>query len=141
MTYRAILALVVAFAGWTPSDAFADEIDGTWIPSSATLSGKEFPEEIRKSIRLVVKDGKYNATVGKNEDRGSVRIDPTAKPKTLDITSADGPTKGMTILCIYERVGDRLTVCYDLSGKNRPTEFVSTPGTPRFLVTYIRQKD
>jgi hypothetical protein len=31
-------------------------------------------------------------------------------------------------------------VCYDLSGKGRPTEFKSTAGSKQFLVTYQGEK-
>jgi hypothetical protein len=31
-------------------------------------------------------------------------------------------------------------VCYDLAGKNRPTEFQTKAGTQLFLATYKRQK-
>ena len=58
----------------------------------------------------------------------------------MDITGTDGPNKGETILAIYERDGDALRVCYDLSGKSRPTEFKTKAGTQLFLVTYKREK-
>jgi uncharacterized protein (TIGR03067 family) len=58
----------------------------------------------------------------------------------MDITGTDGPNKGKTILAIYERDGDTLRVCYDLSGKSRPTEFKTETGTQLFLVTYKREK-
>jgi uncharacterized protein (TIGR03067 family) len=51
-----------------------------------------------------------------------------------------GPNEGKTFLAIYELKGDELRVCYDLGGKDRPTEFVSKPETPLFLVTYRREK-
>lgn len=148
--FRALAPLVLVLAaaaivdgGDAKKDAKKDPatIDGTWIPSTAQLGGKEFPEEVRKTIQLVVKDGKYLVVVGKVEDRGTVKLDAAAKPKALDLTGTDGPNKGKTYPCIYERDGDNLKVCYDLSGKARPTEFVSTPGTLLFLVTYMRQKD
>jgi len=77
----------------------------------------------------VVKGDKYTVTVGKAVDRGNVKLNPSAKPQTLDITGTEGPNKGRTILAIYERDGDTLRVCYDLSGKNRPTEFKTKEGT------------
>jgi uncharacterized protein (TIGR03067 family) len=117
-----------------------DTIDGTWLPSEAELGGEAFPDSIRKTIKLVVKDGKYTATVGKQSDEGTVKLDVKAKPKALDITGTDGPNKGKTILAIYERDGDTLRVCYDLSGKARPTEFKTKEGTQLFLVTYKREK-
>lgn len=136
------IALVLLFmpAAWS-GDAKKDVgIDGTWLPASAELGGKEFPDEVRKTIKLVVKGGKYTVTVGKADDQGTVKLNASAKPKELDITGTDGPNKGKKILAIYERDGDTLRVCYDLSGKNRPTEFKTTAGTQLFLVTYKREK-
>lgn len=41
---------------------------------------------------------------------------------------------------IYELDDDMLKICYDLSGKSRPTEFKTSEGTQLFLVTYKREK-
>jgi uncharacterized protein (TIGR03067 family) len=117
---------------------FGDAIQGAWLPSTAELGGKMFPDEVRKTIKLVVKDDKYTATVGTAVDQGTVKLNPAAKPKEIDITGTDGPNKGKTILAIYERDGDTLRVCYDLSGESRPTEFETKEGTLRFLVTYTK---
>ena len=118
----------------------AKQIQGTWLPQSAELGGKEFPEEVRKSIKLVLKADTYVVTAGKDPDEGKCKIDPSKTPKTLDITGTKGPNMGKTFLCIYELNGDTLRVCYDLSGKARPTEFKTTAGSQLFLVTYRREK-
>ncbi len=135
-----VLTLVLSFSLAARSDARDDALQGTWLPSTAELGGKSFPDEVRKTIKLVVKDDKYTVTVGKQVDQGTVKLNPSAKPKAMDITGTDGPNKGKTILAIYERDGDTLRVCYDLSGKNRPTEFKTREGTQLFLVTYKREK-
>ena len=136
-----MLTLVLSFAPAARSgDAKDDTIEGTWLPATAELAGKMFPDEVRKTIKLVVKDDKYTVTVGKEVDQGTVKLNPTAKPKEMDITGTDGPNKGKTILAIYERDGETLRVCYDLSGKNRPTEFKTREGTQLFLVAYKREK-
>jgi uncharacterized protein (TIGR03067 family) len=79
-------------------------------------------------------------TVGEKADKGTVKRNSAAKPKELDITGSEGPNKGKSILAIYELDGDTLRVCYDLGGKNRPTDFTTKEGTLRFLVTYKRAK-
>jgi uncharacterized protein (TIGR03067 family) len=137
-----VLALVLSFALAARSgDAKDDDtLQGTWLPSTAEFGGKMFPDEIRKTIKLVIKDDKYTVTVGKDVDQGTVKLNPAAKPKEIDITGTDGPNKGKTFLAIYERDGDTLRVCYDLSGKSRPTEFKTKEGTQLFLVTYKRAK-
>jgi len=76
--------------------------------------------------------------VGKVKDEGTVKIDGTKKPKTMDIVGTEGPNKGKTILSIFEFDGDKLKVCYDLGGKNRPEEFATKDGGLQFLVTYQR---
>ncbi|MBS1788534.1 MAG: TIGR03067 domain-containing protein [Acidobacteria bacterium] len=117
-----------------------DSIQGVWLPAVAELAGKPFPDEVRKTIKLEIRDDKYTVTVGKALDQGIIKLNPTAKPKELDITGTDGPNKGRTILGIYEREGDTLRICYDLSGKGRPTEFKSKEGSQLFLVTYKQNK-
>jgi uncharacterized protein (TIGR03067 family) len=137
-----VFTLVLSFSlGARGGDAKdGDTIQGTWLPLTAELGGKMFPDEVCKTIKLVVKDDKYTVTVGKEVDQGSVKLNPSAKPKEIDITGTDGPNKGRTILAIYERDGDTLRVCYDLTGKSRPTEFKTKAGTQLFLVTYKREK-
>ncbi len=67
-----------------------------------------------------------------------MKLDSSARPKALDITGTEGPNKGKTILAIYELDGDTFRVCYDLSGKSRPTEFKTKAETQLFLVSYKR---
>lgn len=115
-------------------------MNGTWLPSSAELAGNPFPEAVLKTMKLEIKDNKYVVTVGEAVDKGTTKVDPAAKPKTVDITGTEGPNKGKTILAIYELSGDAFKVCYDLSGKSRPTEFKTKPDTQLFLVEYKREK-
>ncbi len=139
-TVAIILIISCSSTGWTDDSKDKEAIEGTWLPSTAELAGNKFPDEVRKSIKLVIKDGKYTVTVGQVPDAGTAKLDTSAKPKALDITGTEGPNKGKTIFAIYELDGDTLRVCYDLSGKSRPTEFKTKEGTQLFLVTYKREK-
>lgn len=118
----------------------AKAIDGTWQVSTAELGGERFPDEVSRTIKLVVGDGKYTVTVGAQPDKGTVKLDPSTQPKSLDVQGTEGPNKGKTFLAIYEQSGDTLRICYDLSGKARPADFKSTKGTQQFLVSYRREK-
>jgi uncharacterized protein (TIGR03067 family) len=143
-----LVGVVVFLAFTTPAkcedskEAKDDEkaIQGTWLASSAELAGMPFAEPIVKTIRLVLTDGKYTVSVGPRVDEGTSKIDPSKKPKALDIVGTKGPNMGKTMLAIYELTGDTLRVCYDLSGKARPDEFKTKPGTQLFLATYHREK-
>jgi uncharacterized protein (TIGR03067 family) len=137
------LAVVLSLTSAVRSDDAKDieAMQGTWLPATAELGGQKMPDEVRKSIRLVLKGDRYTVTVGtEGNDRGTVKVNSSAKPKTMDITGNDGPNKGKTFLCIYELTGDTLKVCYDLSGKARPADFSTKPGTQLYLVTYQREK-
>src|SRR4051812_31381661 len=143
MTLKSFVAfaLVVSCSSAARGDGARDaNLEGTWLPSAAELGGKKFPDEVRKTIKLELKGDQYTVTVGTQPDRGTCKLDPSAKPKALDITGTEGPNKDKTILAIYERDGDTLRICYDLSGKARPTEFRTKAGTRLFLVTYKREE-
>jgi uncharacterized protein (TIGR03067 family) len=137
-----VLTLVFTFSLVARGDDAkdSDTLQGTWLPETAELGGKKFPDEVRKTIKLEVKEGKYKATVGKVVDQGTVKLNPAAKPKEMDITGTEGPNKGKTFRAIYELDGDMVRICYDLSGKSRPKEFKTEEGTALFLVTYKREK-
>jgi len=145
MTRSLYVALFLALAYSCPArgddtKVDAKSMDGIWRPAAAELGGEKFPDEVRKSIKLVIDDGMYTVTVGKEPDRGTVKLNPATKPKEMDIIGTEGPNNGKTILAIYELTGDTLRICYDLSGKSRPSEFKTAKDTKRFLVTYKREK-
>ena len=140
-----LLCVGVVIAMTLPAVA-ADEVDdekamqGTWTPTKAELAGAAMPEAVVKSIVLKLTEGKYEATVAGQLDRGTWKLDKAAKPKGLTITGTEGPNKDKTYPCIYELQGDTLRVCYDLSGKKAPTEFATAAGTQLYLVTYARRR-
>ncbi len=139
---RLSLLLVMAIPGLAVSKNVEEadsSVDGTWQGVSAELGGQKFPKPVAATIKLTLKDGKYEV-LAESPDRGTVTYDTKAKPKEMDIKGTDGPNKGRTILAIYERTGDKLTICYDLTGTSRPTEFKSLPKSKLFLVTYEKQK-
>jgi uncharacterized protein (TIGR03067 family) len=116
-------------------------VQGNWVPATAELAGQPMTEAVLKSISLKLDHGKYEVFVGGNPDRGTYTIDSASKPKGMTITGTEGPNHGKTFPAIYELKGDRLRICYDLSGAKRPTEFKSVAGTKLYLVTYKRKKE
>jgi uncharacterized protein (TIGR03067 family) len=139
--YVCIATVLFAATAWS-QDAAGERklLQGAWLPTAAELGENPFDEATLKTIKLVVEGDKYTVTVGESIDKGAVKIDPGAMPKTMDIIGADGPNKGKTFLAIYELNGDTLRVCYDLTGKARPTEFKTKKGELVFLATYKREK-
>lgn len=118
----------------------AKKVEGTWLPTKMELAGTPLPDEVMKSIKMVLEKDKYLVTVGAQKDEGTTKVDAKAKPKAMDITGTEGPNKGKTFLAIYELNGDELKICYDLSGKERPKKFETKPNTQLFLAIYQREK-
>src|SRR5262249_41140951 len=116
------------------------KMQGSWQPVAAELGGKPFPDEVLKTMKLVLTDGKYTVTVGEQTDEGTVKLDPAKEPRAMDIEGTKGPNQGKTIPAIYELTDTTLRVCYDLSGNARPKEFKTKSDTQLFLVEYKRQK-
>ena len=71
---------------------------------------------------------------------GTFKVDPTKKPKTIDVTFTDGPEKGKIALGIYELEGDTYKVITDPAGKSRPAEFAIKPGSGYVLQVLKREK-
>ncbi len=99
-----------------------EAMQGKWQLVSLERDGKTV--DVPKDAVRVVKDDTYTITPRPGVTiEGTYKIDPTAKPKTIDITPTTGDNKGKTALGIYEIDGDALKICWAPAGKDRPTEF------------------
>ena len=144
ITLTATFALVGVAAdksGAPKSDVYPQ--DGVWKPVSASLGGSKMPKSALSAISLRISGANYEVSVmgERQPDRGTHALDESTTPKRITITSTNGPNKGKTFLAIYEMKDDvSMRVCYDLSGKEFPTEFKAPAGTQMYLVGYRRQK-
>jgi uncharacterized protein (TIGR03067 family) len=138
--YLALLLTSLLTISTTSRAADAASLDGTWLALTAELGGVRQPPAVVTNIVLKMAEGKYEVTVAGHPDKGTCKVDASAKPKTMDITGTEGPNAGRNIPAIYELTGDKLKICYGLKGSLRPTEFKSNPGTQQYLVVYQRKK-
>ena len=116
--------------------AVRDELkrfESTWKFVSINVDGHSVPAERFGEDRLILKGKEFRTTVGGTTTTGTFKIDPTAAPKTIDITFADGPGKDNTQQGIYELDGDTQKICWAAPGKARPTEFEAKPKSGRIL--------
>jgi uncharacterized protein (TIGR03067 family) len=146
----AILSLFVrihsqAADGDAKEEAVAKDLrafKGTWRLSSKEEDGKKFSEEeIKDFIGTIDESGKVSVRRGdKLMSEGTVKLDPTKKPKTIDVTFTEGERKGKTALGIYEIESDAFRVCIARAGDERPAEFSAEAGSGRILIVYKREK-
>ena len=118
------------------------QIEGTWKIVTLELDGnKSTGDDINKLTVVNGADGSWILNNdGAESSQGTSTIDPTKKPKTIDLTPTVGDDKGQQYLGIYELGENTRKLCFALAGKPRPTEFSSPPGSDRFLVTFERVK-
>jgi uncharacterized protein (TIGR03067 family) len=118
------------------------KVAGTWRLSSREKDGKKLPEDQVKSTTLIVTGNKYAIRVdGKTVEEGTVRIDPSQKPKAIDLHPTN--PEGKVQLGIYEIAeGGRFRICFTHpgSGETRPSEFSTTKGTGHVLEVGERVK-
>ncbi len=142
MKLTLITALLLASSIFAAEPAKAPKsLNGSWKPIKGELAGKPMKLETLNAITLTISNSMYHVVVEpEGHDMGTTKIDPSVTPKAIDVTGTNGPNAGKTFPSIYEFDGDKLRICYDLSGKKRPTEFKSVTNSMLFLVAYERKK-
>jgi uncharacterized protein (TIGR03067 family) len=134
-----LTAMAVAVSGLAlAEDAKKDlaKLEGTWEASSAIHDGKETDAEALKKLKLTVKDGNYTLDRGKDTLKGTLKVDSSKTPRTIDAVRADGSA----IHGIYELSGDVFKVCFAGPKKDRPTEFTAKEGTGNQMTVWKRAK-
>ncbi len=118
------------------------QIEGTWRAVALDVDGNKASDEDTKKITVVNgPDGTWTLfSEGKEVGKGTNSFDPTKKPKTIDFTPTEGEGKGNLYLGIYELGENTRKLCFAPPGKDRPTDFISMPGSEHILVTFEREK-
>src|SRR5262245_44251365 len=120
-----LLAVLALVAFLSPSAALAKGVAGTWHPIAVEMNGGPIALEPFGKMRLTLTETTYSLLVTEGTDKGTIKLDPKAKPAAIDVVGTEGVNKGKTFLGIYKLEGGKLTICYDLSGKGRPTKFAT----------------
>ena len=123
--------------------ACADDLkamQGKWTIEKAEANGEAIDPEALKDIMVTITGERYELLIKDTKDAGTIKLDETQKPKTMDGTDTEGEDVGKVTKAIYEISGDTLRVCYSLDGGERPKEFATKPDSKLLLVTYKREK-
>jgi uncharacterized protein (TIGR03067 family) len=136
----AMLALVAVSAA--QDDAVRKDLDslqGVWQCVSLDEGGKAVAEEQLKDFKLTFKGYKasHPGKDGKTE-QVTIKLDPSKKPKTIDMMLLTGADKGKTLLGIYAIEEDTLKICVAQPGRDRATEFKA--GKDIVLIALKREK-
>jgi uncharacterized protein (TIGR03067 family) len=141
-----LLALAVFVAvGLVRADAKkeGESLQGTWDLTAVVGGGKSVPPEKVKGVKVVFSKDKMSLVSPGDEPKRefTFKLDPTTKPKAIDLTALDGGFKGKTNPGIYQLEGDILKLCMrNEPTKERPTKLVSPEGSDLILMTLKKRK-
>ena len=112
------------------------DLDGWWVATRAELGGLPLPEEALSDLALRLRQGTFRF----GTDEGWTVINHHARPRTLDMVPARGPSRGRVVPAIItvSGSGSCMRICCDLAGRSRPQTFEAPAGTRRFLASYRR---
>jgi uncharacterized protein (TIGR03067 family) len=120
--------------------AAAGPLEGNWNVVALEVEGQEMPAGMLGAARIVVEGARFQSLGMGAVYEGTMKLDPSANPKTFDLTFTAGPEKGNTALGIYTLEGDDWKLCLTTRGGDRPTKFATAPGTGHALETLKRGK-
>jgi uncharacterized protein (TIGR03067 family) len=139
LSLAAALALV-ALATADEGAKAKGKIEGTYTVISIERNGDKLPEDRVKEMKITITADKIKVKMPDLDHTAEYKLDASKTPATIDFTPQDGDDKGKTGYGIYSVDGDELKFCLAKPGKDRPTEFVSKPGSEVMLIVMKRNK-
>lgn len=135
-TAFALLLLFQTAQTTPPADAAKkalDQIQGSW--QAVSLNGQNLPNGVE--MILSFSGDKYENWVnGALDERGTVKIDPSTKPASIDFVIIQGDDAGKTQLGLVEVNGDSLILSFAMPGNARP----KTPSDADLYAVLRKQK-
>jgi uncharacterized protein (TIGR03067 family) len=137
--------LSAAEANGKVDSAELKKLQGTWALVSGEMDGKPLPDEAVKKNKMTWKQGAIELDSphqSKEPIKAQVTgLDSSKTPHEMTFKRSKGPSAGKDIKGIYVFDGaDSFKVCFDPSGKARPKELATTPGSGYILHVWKRAK-
>ena len=140
--YRMILGTILLLAFAYPAEAIQTMLQGNWTAVEAEREGKAAEDVVGHRLSFSANRFEIQSKDGKPLYAGTIRIDPTAKPETIDFEHTQGVLNGKVWKGIFAIDGDTLSICdnaQDLE-KGRPAALEAKIGSGYVLITFKRAK-
>jgi uncharacterized protein (TIGR03067 family) len=140
-----VLTLILSVLAAAPKeDASAKDLarmQGDWACDSFVRDGMKLPDDDAQALFRTVKGNGYTVYLfDKAIGKGTLKIDATKSPRTIDFAPAGAAGKGGPVLGIYKLEGNTLTLCYAGAGTARPKAFAAKEGSGHTLTVWLREK-
>jgi uncharacterized protein (TIGR03067 family) len=118
-------------------------LQGTWkVTESVNRGEKATLEEIKDLVIIFRGDSIFIREGKETAEKLTYLLEPTKKPKEIDLTFKDGPNRGRQDRAIYVLEKETLRIC--IQGNKdvpRPRDFISPPNSDLWLVVLQRTKE
>jgi uncharacterized protein (TIGR03067 family) len=117
------MAMVASLIASNSQDTtLAQALQGTWRLTS--LNGRPIPDQGPQVTLSIVGERYQQAFDGKVTERGTLKVDASKQPMTIDLAITEGEDSGKAQLGIVELTDGTLRMCLDTPGAGqRPSEF------------------
>ncbi len=123
--------------------ARADEkkLQGNWAVASCQVNGVTLPQQAFAKVVITIAGNQMTFRDGdKVYDQLTFTLDPSTRPRSMDLTHTLGLKKGTKDLGIYEIRRTGVKICYTPPRLKRPTDFTSDKGSGNHLFVLERKK-
>jgi len=140
------LAVGLLLAADTPKEDPAkkkdsEKLQGAWKGDSGEVDGNALPDEFLKAAKFGFKGDKYTFEAGDEKESGTITLDASKTPATIDLKIEEGRDKGKTQLGIYKVEGDKVKFCFGQpDAKERPKDFSSKAGSDTIYIVFKREQ-
>jgi uncharacterized protein (TIGR03067 family) len=129
---QSAVARKTGFASWPQLARHVEQLralEGTWAFARLEIDGNTMPAAMLQTSRLLIDGDRFRTQSPEATYEGIFNINVEAQPHEIDIEFVAGPEAGKWNYGIFRLDGDELELCLDMSGKSRPTEFRTAPGS------------
>lgn len=118
-----------------------EKLQGTWKIVAFETADAAAAKDVKAKGKVVFEGDKFMVLIDDMKfGEADFKIDPSKKPKHIDVTPADGFNKGKTLLGIYQLDGDKLKLFSYDDPNVRPKEFKYEKGETGALIVLEREK-
>ena len=130
------------FSAYSPEED-AKKMQGSWKLTGATYNGQRMAEEAIGDTRLTISGDRHTMIHNGSAESSTFSLG-VAGPRTIRVFHHENPLAsqgfyGGTLTGIYELSGDRLRICFDVTGRQYPKSFDATRGSRRIIYEFVRE--
>lgn len=115
------------------------KLQGCWKIVALEVEGAKMAEEVFSGSRIVVEGNDFDTISMGASYKGTLSVDEGSPLRQLDLRFSEGPHQGQISHAIYQLDGDTWKLCLGFAGRERPSAFVTTPGSGHALEILERE--